>query len=83
MWGRFGAVITGSVRIRPDLAAFRTEPAIVECGGEHDECGGGGELGRGARRIGGRTAVDTPLPEGNAAAFAGYTASHLDQEARA
>ena len=28
----FGAVITGSVRIRPDLAAFRTEPVIMAVG---------------------------------------------------
>ena len=28
----FGAVITGSVRIRPDLAAFRTEPLIMAVG---------------------------------------------------
>ena len=28
----FGAVITGSVQIRPDLAAFRTEPVIMAVG---------------------------------------------------
>ena len=32
MCGHSGVVITGSVRFRPDLAAFRTEPVIMAGG---------------------------------------------------
>src|SRR6185437_16854576 len=51
------ALIIGSVRIRPVLAAFRNEPTIMAAGdlGAAGQLGGGG--GRGDRRRRGRAAA--------------------------